>query len=260
MSRPRPGGAGAGGARGARTALFPGSRPRDTILRVSRDALLADPALAGALLLADRIHAGQKEKSSGAPYIGHPIRVATTVLAAGGTTTQVRAALLHDTIEDGGPRFWPEVAAFGADVAAIVRDCTDDEPQGGRKRAWLDRKVEHVAKLRSGLRPDSYLVVAADKLDAVVRTVADLERQGSAVWSGPVFKGGRLGTVWYYRSMTALVSRALPAIPIAEVLVREVARLTDLAGLGAAEVESLLPLAIETPWPDGIRAGQGGPG
>lgn len=56
---------------------------------------------AEAARLAARLHAGQADKL-GEPYIDHPRRVATRVAQRGGTTAQIIAAWLHDTVEDTG--------------------------------------------------------------------------------------------------------------------------------------------------------------
>ena len=49
--------------------------------------------------LADRLHAGQKDKL-GHPYISHLVRVYLRVASRGGDLNQQLAALLHDSIED----------------------------------------------------------------------------------------------------------------------------------------------------------------
>lgn len=46
-------------------------------------------------------HTGQVDKS-GAPYIGHPERVAEKVRQAGGSQVLIAAAWLHDVLEDTG--------------------------------------------------------------------------------------------------------------------------------------------------------------
>lgn len=49
--------------------------------------------------IATRPHHGQADKA-GAPYIGHPARVAAHAAAAGGDERVVAAAWLHDVVED----------------------------------------------------------------------------------------------------------------------------------------------------------------
>lgn len=60
-------------------------------------------ALEQALILAERLHAGQVDKA-GQPYVGHLRRVAEILLARfpDCTPSAVEAAVLHDTLEDTG--------------------------------------------------------------------------------------------------------------------------------------------------------------
>ena len=90
---------------------------------MTSDLLETNTTLARAANLAGRIHKGQPDKSTGEPYIGHLNRVARWVLDAEGTIDQGAAALLHDAIEDGGAKWWPDISAFGLTVTAIVKAC-----------------------------------------------------------------------------------------------------------------------------------------
>ena len=58
------------------------------------------PVITAAKMMAGKAHEGQFRKYSGLPYIIHPIEVATTVEAYGGTDEMIAAALLHDVVED----------------------------------------------------------------------------------------------------------------------------------------------------------------
>jgi hypothetical protein len=230
--------------------------------------------LSAALAVAADAHAGQVDKSSGTPYLGHLLQVASTVIRAGGTADQARAALLHDTIEDGGASWWPKVRAFGPTVEAIVQACSDAEPADGAMKApWMERKLQHYQHLLAGdgVPDETYLVVAADKLDAVERTLTDLDRAGDAFWDDPPFKGGRFGSVWYWRAMSNAVSRHLGSSsnPLARGLADELAsRVAELArrsdrdgqGIDTMPLGELLELAGTTPYPDGVRFGEGGVG
>lgn len=50
--------------------------------------------------LAGLAHDGQTRKSTGIPYLVHPMAVAVLVQSYGGTEDMILAAILHDTIED----------------------------------------------------------------------------------------------------------------------------------------------------------------
>src|SRR6185312_6819682 len=112
-----------------------------------------------ALVFASRLHARQKRKGSGIPYISHLLSVAALVLENGGEKDEAIAALLHDAIEDqGGDTTRQEIRLrFGETVVAIVNGCTDTD--GTPKPPWQARKEAYIAHLRTA--PPSFLLVSA---------------------------------------------------------------------------------------------------
>jgi (p)ppGpp synthase/HD superfamily hydrolase len=122
----------------------------DTGQDTEHDEVTSDDALlALADALAERAHAGQVDKA-GAPYVGHPRRVAARVAAQGGTVHQRAAALLHDVLEDtevaetdlydaGVP---PEVVAA---VVALTRR-PGEEHSAAVSRAAADRVAALVKR------------------------------------------------------------------------------------------------------------------
>jgi (p)ppGpp synthase/HD superfamily hydrolase len=131
--------------------------------------------------------------------------------------------LLHDAAEDqGGQATLDEIRRrFGADVAKIVADCTDSwvEP----KPEWRPRKEAYLASLPAKA-PMSLLVSLADKTDNAEAILGDYRVVGDQLWSR--FTGGRDGTIWYYRSLSAIFARALPG-PLADDLARAVGQFPD---------------------------------
>ncbi|HZD93191.1 MAG TPA: HD domain-containing protein [Candidatus Sulfotelmatobacter sp.] len=94
--------------------------------------------LAAARFAAEK-HAQQKRKGqTQEPYINHLIEVAELVTASSDEidTELVMAAFLHDTIEDTGTTLSELEDRFGADVAGMVAEVTDDKslPKEARKR------------------------------------------------------------------------------------------------------------------------------
>jgi len=75
------------------------------------------------------------------------------------------------------------------------------------------------------------LVSAADKLHNARAILADLRTTGDAVWGR--FKGGKEGTLWYYRSLVEAF-RAHGATPLVEELARTVAEIERLATDGSS--------------------------
>lgn len=106
-------------------------------------------------------HRDQRRKGvSASPYINHPIAVAN-VLANEGEVHDVTilcAALLHDTIEDTDTTDAELVAEFGAEIAAIVGEVTDDKSLEKQQRKLL--QIEHAKTLS----PKAKLVKLADKI------------------------------------------------------------------------------------------------
>ena len=93
-------------------------------------------------------HVTQKRKGAAAePYLNHLIEVAELVSTAltEPDTNLIAAALLHDTIEDTRTTKEELVQEFGADIASLVAEVTDDKslPKAERKRL----QIEHAPHL-----------------------------------------------------------------------------------------------------------------
>ena len=148
-----------------------------------------------ALAFAAHKHRDQRRKDAEAsPYINHPIALAE-VLAGEGRVADVEvlaAALLHDTIEDTATTFEELEGQFGARIAAMVAEVTDDQklPKAERKRL----QIVHAAGLSAGAK----LVKLADKIcnlrDVAERPPAkwDLDRRREYFeWAKRVIDGLR---------------------------------------------------------------------
>ena len=167
------------------------------------------------------LHAEQRRKVSGEPYLAHLLAVAAIVMEHGGNEDEAIAALLHDAVEDqGGMATLEEIRRrFGATVAEIVEGCSD--AMVSPKPPWRQRKEAHIAHLREA-SPSVRLVVAADKLHNVGSLAREYRRRGESLWA--LFHGGRDGTLWYYRAVTDALKQAA-ATPIVEELDRAVEEL-----------------------------------
>jgi len=164
-------------------------------------------AFDAALVYAADLHRDQTRKGSGIPYIAHLLSVSSRVIVAGGSEVQAIAGLLHDAAEDqGGQATLDDIELrFGPLVSRIVADCTDSwvEP----KPSWRPRKEAYLASLPT--KPaQSLLVSLADKVDNAEAILQDYRVLGDDLWNR--FTGGRQGTLWYYRSLSDLFSKALP--------------------------------------------------
>jgi (p)ppGpp synthase/HD superfamily hydrolase len=158
-----------------------------------------------ALTFAARLHAGQMRKGSTAPYISHLLAFTAIALDHGATETEAIAALLHDAVEDqGGPETLAKIRRrFGNQVAEIVAACSDTVESP--KPPWQVRKDAFVERLRT--EPYSVrLVVAADKIANVRDVLRSYRVHGNDLWLH--FKGGRDGTLWYYRAVLGALAQA----------------------------------------------------
>ena len=183
------------------------------------------PRLVRAFRLAARLHAGQGRKGTAVPYLAHLMGVASLVLEAGGDEDLAIAALLHDAVEDcGGPPTLRLIRGqFGERVARVVQECTDADTIP--KPPWRRRKEQYLAHLPQA-SADGRLVSAADKLHNSRAILTDYRQVGEAVWNR--FKGGREGTLWYYRSLVDTF-RSLGTNRLVEELARTVEELERVA-------------------------------
>ena len=151
-----------------------------------------------AFLMADRLHRAQFRKGTSVPYVSHLLAVAGIVMENGGDEDEVIAAFLHDSAEDqGGETTLVEIRdCFGDRVAGIVAECSDtfEEP----KPPWKERKIAYIARL-SAVSGSTLLVSCADKLHNARAILADYRVHGEDLWNR--FRGGRDGTLWYYRAL-----------------------------------------------------------
>lgn len=150
---------------------------------------------------AEAAHAGQLRKGAAQePYFVHLEEVAALVAAFGGDAVAVAAAWLHDTVEDCGVTPADLAARFGAEIAAVVAELTDDKalPKDERKRL---QQVHAPHK-----SPRAALVKICDKLS----NIRALELSPPADW--PLAR--RLAYLdWAEAVVGALPSGADPARP-----------------------------------------------
>jgi (p)ppGpp synthase/HD superfamily hydrolase len=133
------------------------------------------PVTGAALAYAKRVHAGQRRAVDGAPFIFHPLDVASLLYSAGATDPVIAAGMLHDVIEDTAAVASDLRGRFGRKVTDLVVAVSED-----------DRIADHDAR-KAALRAQ----VAASGHDALLLFAAD---------SSPSF--GRCGRPCAAASMT----------------------------------------------------------
>ncbi|MBN1335590.1 MAG: HD domain-containing protein [Deltaproteobacteria bacterium] len=165
-------------------------------------------------------------KGNGIPYIAHLFHVTAIVAEYQGSEDQLIAALLHDWLEDvEGARVEELRRRFGDYVADLVLALSDST--GEPKLPWRQRKETHLAHLR-GCGPDVKLISVADKIHNISSIIRDYLSVGESLWAR--FRGGRDGTLWYYRSVHAALAAGWDH-PLVDALGEEVERLHQLAGM-----------------------------
>lgn len=108
---------------------------------------------------AEKHKAHRRKGGRDIPYINHPIAVATLLATVGGVTDPdvLAAAFLHDTVEDTDTTPDELVEYFGADIAGLVAEVTDD-PQLSSSVRKLTQEREASSK-----SPRAKLIRLSDK-------------------------------------------------------------------------------------------------
>jgi (p)ppGpp synthase/HD superfamily hydrolase len=167
-----------------------------------------------ALVYATRLHANQTRKISGVPYIAHLLSVAALVLEAGGNEQEAIAALLHDSIEDqGGSQTRADIREiFGDGVVEIIDGCTECDTYP--KPPWKERKLKYLENIRHA-SPSVKLISLADKLHNARSLLVDARKYHytpqKSIWME--FKGGKEGTLWFFRELLQIYQSDRAATP-----------------------------------------------
>jgi guanosine-3',5'-bis(diphosphate) 3'-pyrophosphohydrolase len=117
--------------------------------------------LVDAIIFATHKHQGQVRKDGNrSPYITHPMAVATAIAEIGrvADTLVLKAAILHDTIEDTDTTEEEIRQSFGEEVLQVVLEVTDDKSLEKMERKRL--QVIHAPTLSYSAR----IIKLADKI------------------------------------------------------------------------------------------------
>ncbi len=121
------------------------------------------PRIEAAYELAKKAHESQV-RSSGDPYISHPIAVAVILVGLGMDSDTIIGALLHDVVEDTSVTLEDIEKQFGADVAELVDGVTKlaNIPYSSR----AEQQAENVRKMLLAMAKDVRVVIIklADRL------------------------------------------------------------------------------------------------
>ena len=200
-----------------------------------------------ALVFTHRLHARQKRKTSGTPFVSHLLGVAALVIEDGGSEDEEIAALLHDSLEDqsrhfpgGEPALSAEIEQrFGAAVLHLVMELTERPSareilQFDRVSRWRAHKegyIEQILTANSSVRR----VSCADSLFNVRSMIKDYLRVGERLWDR-FHTRRRDDQLWaYFRIAHAFLERE--DSPLTRELLREIAALHQLCGVEPGSVK-----------------------
>lgn len=164
---------------------------------------------------ADKHRYGKRKGEDRSPYVNHPIAVAELLASVGGVTdlAVLQAAVLHDTLEDTKTTRRELIARFGAKVARLVAEVSDDKRLPKQRRKQL--QVEHAAHLSRGAK----LVKLGDKicnlLDVTNSPPKDWNERRQLryiEWSRRVVDGCRGTSPTLERHFDAIAARAMRAV------------------------------------------------
>ncbi len=129
-------------------------------------------------------HNGQK-RSSGEPYIIHPIAVAKIVLDYGMDYQSVATAMLHDTVEDTDLTLEEVKKEFGAEIAALVDGLTKLGKVPLDIKDKEEQQAENVRKMLLAMSEDIRVIIIklADRLHNIrtLNFVAPQKRRDKAL-------------------------------------------------------------------------------
>jgi len=179
--------------------------------------ILHSPVVEHAIRMAAVAHNSQKRKSSGIPYIAHPMSVCLILMKAGFHDEAIlAAAVLHDVVEDTELTIEQLAENFSEEVVLYVKEMTEvKESNQGKKRSWRERKQDHIEVMRQA-HQESRAIELADKLHNLEAMLFDLQTEDKAEFWGH-FGASPQEIVQYYHSM---IDAAGQADPLLETLVK----------------------------------------
>ena len=137
------------------------------------------PLTREALAAAGQLHEGQRRDVDGAPFVIHPLEVASLLYNMGHPDVVIAAGVLHDAVEDTAAEVTDLERHFGGEIAALVEAMTE-EPD-------VDDYAERKARLRRQIAeagPEATAIYAADKVTKVRELRAHAARDAEVLDAG----------------------------------------------------------------------------
>lgn len=150
-------------------------------------------------------HSGMVRRRESAPYILHPLEVATIVGTISSDEDLLAAAVLHDTVEDADTTLEEIKTRFGERVAALVASETEDKrPELPPEESWKIRKEESLEVLKNATDPAVKVLWLGDKLANIRSFYRSWKISGDEFWTS-FHQKNTSEQAWYYRSILTLL-------------------------------------------------------
>jgi hypothetical protein len=171
------------------------------------------PMTTAAVAFAKRAHAGQRRRVDGAPFIVHPLEVASLLCSAGAPDHLIAAGVLHDTIEKTHVVASDLRERFGSRVATLVLAVSEDEHVTGyeQRKAALREQVANAGQ-------EALMLFAADKLSKVRELRLGPTPARKSHSGGAVITRSRARRLTHFRHCLALLQDQLPDSPLVKQL------------------------------------------
>lgn len=126
-------------------------------------------------------HGNQARKYTAVPYTDHLEEVASKVAEYTSDLNTIRAALLHDTIEDTATKWIELKNKFGTKVADIVLELTDHYTHNGFPMLNRKERKRLECERRATVSDAAKLIKAADHINNI-QSIAEYDRQFARVY------------------------------------------------------------------------------
>jgi hypothetical protein len=171
------------------------------------------PKTQAAVAYAKRAHDGQRRRVDGAPFIVHPLEVASRLYDAGAPDHLIAAGVLHDTIEKTHVVASDLRERFGSRVATLVLAVSEDEHITGyeQRKAALREQVARAGE-------EALMLFAADKLSKIRELRVGPTPARKSHSGGAAITRSRDRRLTHYRHCLALLEDQLPDSPLVKQL------------------------------------------
>jgi (p)ppGpp synthase/HD superfamily hydrolase len=164
------------------------------------------PVTQTAIPFARHLHRTQRRASDDAPFILHPLEVASLLYNCGAPDRVIAAGVLHDVIEDTSAVIEEIRQRFGGQIATLVASVTEDPA--------IESRRERKAALREQIRcagEEAALIFAADKVTKVRELRTRVTRVQQAEEPIPTELEAKLE---HYRASLGMLEEAIADQPL----------------------------------------------